>query len=48
MTDVKTCINDKELSLFKVFLDVEGAPDTHNPNLPGSPTVRPAQVMLMS
>lgn len=48
MTDVKATANEEELSLFKVFLDIEGAPDTNNPNLPYSPTVRPIRVMLLS
>lgn len=39
-------ISDQELSTLKVFLDVEGKPDVANPNIPGSPTVRPQLVLV--
>lgn len=37
-------INGQQLSTLKVFLDVEDKPDVANPNLPGSPTIRPQMV----
>lgn len=46
--DVKVSVNRDELSILKLMLDVEGAPDTHNPNLPGSPTVRPVHILLQA
>lgn len=48
MSDVKVTVNEDELSILKLTLDVEGAPDTHNPNLPGSPTVRPVHVLIQA
>lgn len=45
---VKIAFNENELSVLKVVLDVEDAPDAHNPNLPGSPVVRPAHVLIQA
>lgn len=46
MSDLGFKINGKQLSFLKVFLDVEDKPDATNPNLPGSPTVRPQMVQV--
>lgn len=48
MSDVKVTVNEDELSILKLMLDVEDAPDTHNPNLPGSATVRPVHVLIQA
>lgn len=48
VADVRVSINEEELSFLRLMLDVEGAPDAHNPNLPGSPTVRPVHVLMQA
>lgn len=47
MTTVKATLNEERLSELKVVLDVEGAPETSHPNLPGSPTVQPRLVVVL-
>lgn len=38
---------DDDMSHCRIILDAEGKPDAHNPNLPGSPTIRPKRVMIL-
>lgn len=45
---VRATINEDRLSEFKVVLDLEDAPEVQNPNLPGSPTVRPQAAVILA
>lgn len=46
MSDLEFTISADNLSMLRVFLDVKDKPDTANPNLPGSPTIRPQQIQV--
>lgn len=47
MSEIKSSISEDRLSELKVVLDVEDAPETEHPNLPGSPVVRPRFVVIL-
>lgn len=48
MIKAEFSLNEQEDSNLKLILDVSGAPDTYNPDLPGSPKVRPVHVVLLA
>lgn len=45
---VRATVSEDRLSELKVVLDLEDAPDVQNPNLPGSPKVRPRMAVVLA